>query len=146
MLVATAVALSTFSACGSPTSSGSSPAASAPDTSVSSDNMTADPGHDPRGKAEERKPEDGLVDPYPVNWDKSRRHGRRVTLFYYSGVKDCYGLHHVDVVETSRKVTVTLYDGRRPEAEMCIELAVRVRTTVTLDRPLGDRTLVDGAE
>lgn len=145
MLVATFVALSTFSACGSPTSSGSSPVASGPDTSTSSDNMTAAPGTG-RGKAEEREPQDGLVDPYPMDWDKSRGRGRRVTLYYYSGVKECYGLHHVDVEETRRKVTITLYDGRRPEAEMCIELAVRVRTTVTLDRPLGNRTLVDGAE
>ncbi len=145
MLVVTFVALNTFSACGSPTSSGSSPVASGPDTSISSDNMTADPGPG-RGTAEERKPEDGLVDPNPVDWDRSRGRGRHITLYYYSGVEDCYGLHHVDVEETKRKVTITLYDGRNPEAEMCIELAVRVRTTVTLDRPLGNRTLVDGAE
>jgi hypothetical protein len=106
--------------------------------------MTADTGG--KGKAELRKPDPDVVNPYPVDWDKATGKGRKITLFYYSGVKECYGLHHVEVKETDRKVTVTIFDGNDPDAEMCIELAQRVRTIVKLDRPLGNRTLVDGAE
>ena len=135
-------------ALGSSGDAGAGGAASDPDTAVSDDNstsgMTPDTGG--KGRAELREHNPDVVNPYPVDWDKSKGKGRRVTLFYYSGVKECYGLHHVDVRETDRKVTITIFDGNDPDAEVCIELAQRVRTIVKLDRPLGSRTLVDGAE
>ena len=133
-----------FLGCGSPASGGSSSPAPSPDDAVSSDDNTGGNGPQ-RARAERREPDPSLVDPHPVSWDRSKNRGRHVTLYYYSGVKECYGLHHVKVRETSKKVTITLFDGRHRQAEACIELAVRVRTTVTLDEPLRNRKLVDGA-
>jgi hypothetical protein len=143
-------ALLVFPGCGSP-ASGGGPGASGPsdpDTAVSDDgntsDMTADTGK--KGKAELREPDPNVVNPIPVDWDKAKGKGRKITVFYYSGVKECYGLHHVDVKETEKKVTISIFDGNNPDAEVCIELAQRVRTIVKLAHPLGDRTLVDGAE
>lgn len=66
-------------------------------------------------------------------------------MLYYSGVDGCVGVDHIDVAETKNKVTVTIYEGRAPDAETCIEIAVTVKSIVKLDRPLGDRKVVDGA-
>ena len=142
------VALLVLSGCGSPASGGAGASGSNdPDTAVSDDGSTSAPAQNgPKGRVELRKPNPDVVNPFPVDWDKAKGKGRRVTLFYYSGVKECYGLHHVEVDETDRKVTITIFDGNDPDAEACIELAQRVRTIVKLDRPLGSRTLVDGAE
>lgn len=140
-------ALLVLSGCGS-LASGPGGGATDPDTAVSdggsTSGMSADPGR--HGKAELREPDPDVVNPRRVDWDKAKVKGRKITLFYYSGVKECYGLHHVEVKETDKRVTVTIYDGNDPDAEVCIELAQRVKTIVKLDRPLGSRTLVDGAE
>ncbi|MGH2808667.1 MAG: hypothetical protein ACRDKT_15490 [Actinomycetota bacterium] len=146
-----------FPGCGSPASGGAGAlgssgdlgagGASGPDTPVTDDgNSNAPAPNGPKGGAELREPDPDIVDPRPVDWDKAKRKGRKVTVFYYSGVKECYGLHHIDVNETDRKVTITVFDGTRPEVEVCIEIAQRVRSIVKLARPLGNREIVDGAE
>jgi hypothetical protein len=72
--------------------------------------------------------------------------GTTVTIDFVSGVEPCYVLDHVDVAYGTDAVTITLFEGSDPEAGdvACIEIGVFKRTIVTLDEPLGDRTIVDG--
>ena len=97
-------------------------------------------------RPELREPEEGLVDIYARPFDRHRARDHRVTLFYYSGPDECYGLDRIKLVERRRKVILTVFEGRHPEAEACPEIAVEVRSIATLRRPLGNRKVVDGAE
>jgi hypothetical protein len=92
------------------------------------------------------QPRDGLVDITPHIWDRAEPTGpQSIRVEFYGGVEECEGLARVDVEETDESVTVTLYTGRVPEAEVCIEIAKLKATTVELEAPLGDREIVDGA-
>lgn len=139
-LAAVAVAALLLAGCGSPSevTSGSSP-----DDAVSAPAQT-DPSVDP-SRPRLREPQEGLVDVYPRAFDRHRAKGRELTLFYYSGVEECYGLDHIEVREDRRTVAVTIFEGRLPSAEVCTEVAVEARSIVTLEEPLGDRKVVDGA-
>ena len=141
----TALFLAAFSiivaACGS--QGGEVPVASDPDTAVSStpgDSAPAD------GGPQRVEPRDGLVDARATRFDKFklRDGGRAVDLFFWSGVEECYGVDDVDVEYGKRAVTITLYEGRDPAAETCIELAVRKVTRVELTERVGNRKVVDG--
>ncbi|WP_248962285.1 hypothetical protein [Sphaerisporangium perillae] len=96
------------------------------------------------------RPKGHTVDPRKVRWEKARpsRDGRRLTITWWSGVEPCNVLDRVKVRETSRRVTVTLYEGQAPNARnvACIEIAVLKSTTVKLKKPLGHRKIVDGAK
>jgi hypothetical protein len=41
-------------------------------------------------------------------------------------------------------VLISVFTGRRPGAEVCIEIAELQAVRVTLDEPVGDRKIVDG--
>lgn len=126
------------SACGAP----SGPPASSPDDPVSST-----PGDEPtgRGGAQRVGTRDGLVDVRQINWDKHRERGSRaVDLFIWSGVEECYGIDHVEAEYSKRSITLTIYEGRDPEADVCIEIAVRKVIRVSLEEPIGGRRIVDG--
>lgn len=73
--------------------------------------------------------------------------GRTITIDFVSGVEPCYVLGRIDVDEGRDAVTITLFEGHIDTGEdvACIDLGVLKRTTVTLDGPVGDRTIVDGA-
>lgn len=89
---------------------------------------------------------DGLIEPRPIPWDKRRIRGSRtIDLFFWHGVEECYGIDHVDIDYRRRSVRVTLFEGRNPEADICIEIAVRKVIRVHLDESLGGRRVVDGA-
>lgn len=94
------------------------------------------------------EPRDDLVDVRPQSWERVevRAEGRALDVVFWGGVQDCYGVDRVAVEERARRVIVTLYTGRVPSAEVCIELAVKQVVRVLLDRPLGERAVVDGAE
>ncbi len=126
-------------ACG-PTASGA--AGSAPDDPVSA---PAQDDSGTRSRAELREPEEGLVDPYPRRFDRHKADGRKVTLLYYSGVDECYGLDRIKIRERRRKVILTIFEGHHPEPEACPEIAVWVKSIATLSRPLGNRNVVDGS-
>lgn len=92
-------------------------------------------------------PREGLVEVRPRPWDEARVETPRTLLIVFtSGPEECFGLDRVDVDEDAGTVTVTLYEGRVPEAEVCIEIAVVKGVRVRLDEPVGDRRIVDGAE
>lgn len=57
----------------------------------------------------------------------------------------CTVIADVEVTESASEVVVTASVGRSTGADVaCIEIAELLGTTVELDRPLGDRVLVDG--
>jgi hypothetical protein len=79
-------------------------------------------------------------------WDRAEQVGpARLRLEFYGGVEECEGLDRVEVEETKDAVTVTLFVGRVPTAEVCIEIAVLKSVTVSVDGPIGGREIVDGA-
>ena len=131
-----------FASCGVEPA-GVPPASGGPDDTVSST-----PGdEEPRDSGPQRvAPRDGLVDARPISWDRVRViDDTTIDLFYYSGIEECYGVDHVEVDYSKKAVTVTIYEGRVPEAEVCIELAVRKVLRVALDDPLDGRNVKDGA-
>jgi hypothetical protein len=100
----------------------------------------------PGPTALEVTPRSGLVDVRWHNWDSAKPIGpQQIRVGFYGGVEECEGLARVRVDETDQAVTITLFVGRVPTAEVCIEIAVLKSVTVELDRPLEGRRILDGA-
>lgn len=133
-------ALSFLSACGSPSPA---PPAAGPDDVVSDT-----PGDDPPGRSGPQRvePRSGLVDVRATRWDRHRVRagGRAVDLFFWSGVEECYGVDRVEARYSEDAVELTIFEGREPAAEVCIELAVRKVVRVELEERLAGRKVVDG--
>jgi hypothetical protein len=92
------------------------------------------------------EPREGLVEVRPRPWEEVEVLGpRRLRVLFWSGVEECYGLDRVEVEESDEDVTITLFEGRVPEAEVCIEIAVAKAVDVRLEARLGDRAIADGA-
>lgn len=91
-------------------------------------------------------PRPGLVDARPHAWESVGVEGESTLLIqFYGGVEECYGLDHVDVQYSPDEITVTLYVGRVPSAEVCIDMAVLKGVRVALGEPLDGRKVVDAA-
>ena len=91
-------------------------------------------------------PSPGLVDPRPHAWESVDIEGDRTLLIqFYGGVEECYRLDHVDVRYGTDEITVTLYEGRVPNAGVCVEMAVLKAVRVALDQPIHGRKVVDGS-
>ena len=135
------LAVMTLAGCGERAEPG---AVSGPDAPVSSGPVTVVPNPGPTTL--EVEPREGLVDVVPHIFDKAEPlDSKTIRVEFYGGVEECDGLDHVEVEETKDTVTITLYTGRVPSAEVCIEIAVLKATTVELDSPLAGREIVDGA-
>jgi hypothetical protein len=112
------------------------------------------PNQKPPGGArfELAEPYDGPVDQVrPIPWERSRARGsddRTFLLIYWSGVEPCNVLDRVEVEEQAGKVVATIYEGAAGDQQnvACIEIAVQKAAVITLDEPLGERELVDGAD
>lgn len=114
-----------------------------PDSPVTNTPFPAPTG---TGGALEVTPSPGLVDVRPQPWDRAQVVGsRRVRVEFYGGVEECEGLDHVDVEETADRVTITLFVGRVPEAEVCIEIAVLKSVTIEVEESVRGRDIVDGS-
>jgi hypothetical protein len=121
------------------------PGAAEPDSPVGSTPGLPTPVPGP--SALEVSPRPGLVDVRPHMWDRFDQVGpRKVRIEFYGGVEECEGLDRVEVEEMPKAVTVTLYVGRVPEAEVCIEIAVLKSVIVRVDAPINGREIIDGAE
>ena len=95
----------------------------------------------------EVEPREGLVDVRPHIWNRAEPVApRRIRVEFHGGVEECEGLDRVEVREDEETVAITLYTGRLPEAEVCIEIAVLKATTVKLGSPLRGREILDGAQ
>lgn len=140
----TAVALVAVALLGSCRDRGSFGGGGAPDSPVTSSPPSSPIVEEPTPTIVE--PRGGLVDPHPVDWFALKVLDERTLMVqFYGGVEACYGLARVDVAYRDA-VTVTLYEGREPTAEVCIELAMLKATRIHLEEPLAGRPVLDGAE
>jgi hypothetical protein len=117
-----------------------------PESPVSSTPSATPATPDPGPTALRVSPRPGLVEVRPHAWDRAEQVGpARLRLEFYGGVEECEGLDRVEVEETRKDVTVTLFVGRVPTAEVCIEIAVLKSVTVSVDGPIGGRDILDGS-
>ncbi len=90
------------------------------------------------------------LNPRKVPWESATptEDGRSLDVAWWSGVEPCNVLDRVEVTETAREVTVTLYEGqdRRSPDAVCIAIAIMKTTKVQLKAPLDGRKVVDGAK
>jgi hypothetical protein len=89
-----------------------------------------------------------IVDPHPLRVESWSRIGAGdvLALHFTTGTPDCYGVHAA-VQETAETVTVVMRGGTRPEAvgRACIMIALFGTVEVPLQRPVGDRQVLDKA-
>lgn len=104
----------------------------------------------PSGSPSPVTPAGNTLHPHKVPWESATPGdgGRHLDVTWWSGVEPCSVLDRVEVTETAREVTVTLYEGqdRRSPDAVCIAIAILKTTRVELKTPLGDRKVVDGAK
>lgn len=86
-------------------------------------------------------PADGHV---PGGGELISADGNVVTIGFWMGVEDCYGVQRVDVAETETKVAIDITVSARDADQVCIALAEARSITVELDAELGDRVLEIG--
>jgi hypothetical protein len=168
---ASLIALLLLAACGSPdqTQPGSGGSAGGPNSGTCArgvecddmhlgnpdDTVSSTPGPDDGNNADPEprrvRPRPGMADLYRLGWDDAKvsKNGKKVTLVFYNGVEPCYVLDHIDVDYNEKNITITMFSGHDPEAGddvACIEIAELLSTRVKLSEPVGDRTIVDGAD
>ncbi|MFF1917639.1 hypothetical protein ACFVYE_40070 [Streptomyces sp. NPDC058239] len=87
--------------------------------------------------------------PPPGDTEKSRRQilsynadGRTLSVTFWGGVCSKYA---ASATEDGKTVRVTVTESQPAEKKVCIMIAKELTRTVTLDAPLGDRTVVDAA-
>jgi hypothetical protein len=117
-----------------------------PDQSVSSPPQVGNEPAPDRPQVVLARP--GMSDVRPIPWDRAEpdADGRRVRIFFTTGVGPCHVLDHVDVRPADDVVVVTLHEGRDPAGSgTCTEIAVSKEVEVVLARPLAGRTVVDGS-
>jgi len=128
--------------CGTPVVSGTGP-----DGTVA---YTPCPGEEPPvPRPQVVVPTPGMADVHARPFDDAKVAGDDVTVNvdFVSGVEPCSVLDHVDVRYGSDAATITLFEGHDPsEGDVaCIDIAVFKRVVVTLDQPLDERKIVNGA-
>lgn len=119
-----------------------------PTTDVDDPGAPVDPA--PGDDAGPVTPTPGLLDPRPTAVDSvvvaAGGDGHKLEVSFYNGVRDCYGLDRVEVEESDTSVTIGVFTGSLPIGDVaCIEIAELQMTVVSLDAPLGDRTVIDAS-
>ena len=86
----------------------------------------------------------GGSDSGPRALNSYKADGRTLTLTYWGGVCDTY---KAEADESGSKVTIRLTaKPKDPEKKVCVKIAKRMTTKVTLDKELGDRKVVDARD
>ncbi len=148
-LIALAAAALLLVACGADDPDGGGP--DSPGTPSEPSEPTVPGGNDEPGELEPEivVPRAGMHDVQPISFEDVEQIGEsELRVYFWSGVEPCSVLDSVDVVETDEQVTITLLQGYEEvdgEPPVCIMLAVYKAVDVTLDAPLGDREVIDGA-
>jgi hypothetical protein len=106
---------------------------------------------EPPGGAQDVIPEPGVGEnlrPRPFDRAVVGADGTTVDVYFYGGVAECYVVDRVEVDRSDpAAIRLTLYEGGRPGADVCIEIAVAYVTTVRLDPPADPSTpVVDGTD
>ncbi|MET9673718.1 hypothetical protein ABZY68_11575 [Streptomyces sp. NPDC006482] len=86
--------------------------------------------------------DEGTSVPRQIESFRTEGDGRKLTVTFWGGVCSEYT---VSAQESADRVTVRVKETPIDPDRACIAIAVEVRKSVTLDRPLGDRPVVDGA-
>jgi hypothetical protein len=126
------------------------------DTATSDDPATDAPGPgdtepvDPGPDAGPVAPTPDLLDPRPTAVDSvavvDGGEGDKVEVSFYNGVRECYGLDRVEVVEADESVTIGVFTGSLPPGDqVCIDIAELQVTVVALEAPLADREVIDAS-
>lgn len=115
------------------------------------------PGEPPRVDEDEMEPQ--LVEVQPDAEDPRVRDwtevyvldgGTTIELRWWGGVEPCHVVAGVDVDHGEELITVTLMEGTGPtpdgEDVACIDIARYTAVRVPLDEPVGERSIVDGAD
>jgi hypothetical protein len=145
------VAVLSATACGEPSSSdGGAPAGDAGGRQDGDDPVSSTPGHGgDQGsmRALEVGLRDQLVQPreHPFERSKVVKGGGAVELYFWDGIQACGGPQRVESEYRAGEVSLTLFVGRNPRAEVCTEQAVYKMLTVALEEPLDGRQVVDGS-
>ncbi len=96
------------------------------------------------------EPTPGMADVHAIGWDSAdvSADGLRVTISFTSGVEPCSVLDHIDVSYGANAVTITLFEGHKPDAGQvaCPAIAMFKQTTVDLTEPVGGRDVKDGTD
>jgi hypothetical protein len=130
-----------LAACSAPAAT-PGPTPPAVDQPVSSTPPPVEPEQPGDGGAQPVQPEPGIVDAHPVAWDHATvaADGRTVTIYFYGGVPECYGIAAADVqLNADGVLEVHILEGRRaalPPDTACIDIAVLKSVSVVLDQPL----------
>jgi len=143
-------------ACGEPSNgdSGNDSGAGAPPATPEDPDTPVSSSPDPGGgggmgemKAMPVMAQDGLVDVMPHAYEKVEvaDSGGALAIYFWGGIEECDGVDHAHLGYEAERVTVNLFTGQNPEAEVCTEQAVYKVFTVELTEPLDGRKLVDGA-
>jgi hypothetical protein len=87
-------------------------------------------------------PVEGIQNPRPHAWERIEvaPDGRSLTVYYFGGTDECYGLDRVDVEQDADgRPSVTVYEGELPDLPpetACVEVALLKATPVDLEQPL----------
>jgi hypothetical protein len=84
-------------------------------------------------------PNPDLLNPQPAGWDHIvvAPDGRSLTVYFWSGVPECYGLQRVDVTPAAGGVDIQLYIGTVPPGnQVCIEIAQLYKVEIQLEAPV----------
>jgi hypothetical protein len=109
-----------------------------PDQPVGGVPAPGDPQIPPDG-ALQVQPEPGIVNAIPHAWDRITiaPDGRTITVYFWGGVQDCYGLASVQVErDANGLLQVTVMEGQRGNLApntACDEIALLKAVTVALD-------------
>ncbi|MFD1937117.1 MULTISPECIES: hypothetical protein [Nonomuraea] len=119
-----------------------------PHQPVTAQPVITTPSQSPTRPPKQVKPVGDTVNTRKVAFTDAKAKGRQVKLVWWSGVEPCTVLDSVKVKETSKRVTITLYEGTAAKAKnvACIMLAIEKTTTVKLKAPIGKRKIVDGGK
>lgn len=86
-------------------------------------------------------PEPGILNPIPHTFDRVAvaADGRTLTVYYWGGVEDCYGLADARATRADDgSYRITVLEGTRPGMGdvACIEIALLKAVTITIDDPI----------
>ena len=114
-----------------------SAAAAGPDSPVSGGGTNPGPSGDGATRV---SPDPTVNNLHRQAWDHIRvsANGKRLVVYFWMGIQDCYGLGRVDVSRHDGQLKIKLWTGTPAGAEnlVCPEIAQLYKTVVHLQRPI----------